>query len=197
MLEELGLEYEQKFLQFPEMKQDEYEAVNPNGRVPSLTDPNTGVTLFESGAILEYLVETYDKDNKFVYDNSPEKWLTKSWLHFQMSGQGPYFGQKAWFSMFHSEKIPSAIERYSKEVERVVSVIDRHLKKNGTEYLVGNKCTYADLAFIPWNTFIPNFGLDVDIAKEYPTFNAWNVRLTARPAVKKVLEQWSKARAQK
>ncbi len=196
MLEELGVEYEHKQLQFPEMKQEPFESVNPNGRVPAIVDPNTGVTMWESGAIIEYLVETYDKDKKFSYDSSPEKWLTKTWLHFQMSGQGPYFGQKAWFSMFHPEKIPSAIERYEKEVKRVVGVIDRHLKKNGTEYLVGDKCTYADLAFIPWNTFIPNFGLDVDVAKEYPNFHAWNDRLTARPAVKKVLEAWGKAKAQ-
>jgi glutathione S-transferase len=68
-----------------------------------MEDPNTGFKLFESGAIIEYLIKYYDKDAKFHYTKDPEALLTQSWLHFQMSGQGPYFGQLAWFAMFHQE----------------------------------------------------------------------------------------------
>ena len=80
------------------IKEEPYISVNPNGRVPAIEDPNTGVTLWESGAIIEYLMDTYDKDGKLHYTNSPEKFTQLSWMHFQMSGQGPYFGQKAWFT---------------------------------------------------------------------------------------------------
>lgn len=56
-----------------------------------------------------------------------------------MSGQGPYFGQAAWFAMWHPEKLPSAIERYRKEVLRVVGVLNSHLE--GKEFVVGDKLT--------------------------------------------------------
>ena len=75
-------------MDFTELKKPPFEALNPNGRVPAIEDPNTGMTLWESGAIIEYLLETYDKDNKLSYTKAPEKFEQKCWLHFQMSGQG-------------------------------------------------------------------------------------------------------------
>ena len=75
-------------MDFSELKKDPFESLNPNGRVPAIEDPNTGIALWESGAIIEYLLETYDKDNSLSYTKSPEKFETKCWLHFQMSGQG-------------------------------------------------------------------------------------------------------------
>jgi glutathione S-transferase len=75
-------------MDFSELKKDPFESINPNGRVPAIEDPNTGMKLWESGAIIEYLLETYDKENKLSYTKSPEKFETKCWLHFQMSGQG-------------------------------------------------------------------------------------------------------------
>lgn len=109
-----------------------------------------------------------------------------------MSGQGPYFGQKAWFSNFHHEKLPSAEARYAAEIRRVVGVIDSHLKKQGTPYLVGDKCTYADLAWVSWNAQLGWLVGDLDVEKEYPAFDAWNKRLMERPAVKKVLVEMKK-----
>jgi len=196
LLEELGLPYETVYLQFSDLKKEPFESKNPNGRVPAIEDPNTGVTMFESGAILEYLIDTYDKEHKLSYTTSPEKWLTLSWLHFQMSGQGPYYGQKAWFSFFHPEKnLTSVLERYSNEIKRVVGVIDRHLKKQGTEYLVGDKCTFADLAFVMWHQTMPRLVDGWDYQTEAPTFHAWNERLQSRPAVKKIFEEKAKATA--
>jgi glutathione S-transferase len=78
-----------------------FESLNPNGRVPAITDPNTSLTLWESGAIVEYLLATYDPSQTLSYPSSPNKFLTQSWLHFQTSGQGPYFGQRAWFVFYH------------------------------------------------------------------------------------------------
>ncbi len=122
-----------------DMKKAPFERINVNGRVPAIEDPNTDITLWESGAIIEYLQETYDKDNTFNYTSSPEKYLVKQWLHFQMSGQGPYFGQAAWFQRFHAEKIPSAQERYKDQIKRILQVLDTHLKTQGSQYLVGDK----------------------------------------------------------
>jgi glutathione S-transferase len=75
-----------------DMKQPAFEKISVNGRVPAIEDPNTGITLWESGAIIEYLQETYDKNNTFNYTSSPDKYYVKQLLHFQVSGQGPYFG---------------------------------------------------------------------------------------------------------
>jgi len=97
VLNELNLPYETEVKQFPELKTPAFEELNPNGRVPALEDPNTGFTLWESGAIIEYLLETYDAKNSLSYAGGKEKWQSKCWMHFQMSGQGPYFGQRAWF----------------------------------------------------------------------------------------------------
>lgn len=195
ILEELGLEYETKFLEFPHgVKGKEYTAKNPNGRVPCIEDPNTGITLWESGAIIEYLIDNYDKSGKLTYSSFPEKYHLKQWLFFQVSGQGPYFGQATWFNNFHSEKLPSAIERYGKEIERVTSVLNTALE--GKEYLVGDKCTYADLSFVTWASIAPFAAGPVKIDWEaYPNYKKWLERLTARPAVKKVMEDKQKANA--
>ena len=87
----------------------------------------------------------------------------------------PYFGQAFWFIRFHSEQIPSAIERYQKETLRVFSVLDSVLSKpeNGG-WLVGGKPTIADLSFVTWNDAAINFSVKglVDVEKEYPAFYA-------------------------
>jgi len=193
ILQELGIAYESELLEFPDMKKEPYLSVNPNGRVPSIKDPNTGITLAESGAIIQYLIETYDKDAKLHYNTFPEKYAAYQWLHFQTSGQGPYFGQKAWFSNYHSEKLPSAELRYANEIRRVLGVIEFHLVKQNTEYLVGNKVTYADLAWVTWNSLLGWLVPDLDVKKDFPKFAEWNEKLLARPAVAKVLADQSKA----
>src|ERR1700712_3125914 len=75
VLEELGLAWENSPVSLADVKKPEYTAINPNGRLPSIQDPNTGLTLWESGAILEYLIETYDKERKFSFaPGTPEFW---------------------------------------------------------------------------------------------------------------------------
>jgi glutathione S-transferase len=90
VLNELGVPYNSTF---PKVKEQPYLSINPNGRAPAIEDPNTGITLWESAAIVKYLIDTYDKDGKISYSSSPEKYLQDQWLAFQISGQGPYFGQ--------------------------------------------------------------------------------------------------------
>lgn len=126
-----------------------------------------------------------------------------------MSGQGPYFGQVAFFKFIHEEVVPtispsftpiadpptqknliSVIERFQKEVKRVTGVIDGHLKKTGKPYLVGDKISYVDLAWIPWFRGVGNYLIpDWDYAAEYPHFTAWLKSLLDRPAVKHTVER--------
>lgn len=95
-----------------------------------------------------------------------------------------------WFRTFHSEKLPSAIERFDKEAMRVIKVLDSHLKKNGTGYLVGDRITYADLMFTTWSyVFESRYPDDFDFSK-FDAYNAWIAKMRERPAVKKVWAEW-------
>lgn len=98
----------------------------------------------------------------------------------------------------HSEHVPSAIERYRKEIRRVIGVLDAALA--GKEYLVGNKCTIADLAFVPWDSEVQNICEGEDFLKtlpdECPNWTAWHKRLMERPAVQRALGKRSQALAQ-
>jgi glutathione S-transferase len=102
----------------------------------------------ESNAILQYIVDKYDKERKISTADGDDKFVELQWLYFQASGQGPYFGQAGWFSYYHPEKVPSAVERYKKEIIRVLGVLESVLSKQ--EWLVGGKLTIADISFIPY-----------------------------------------------
>jgi glutathione S-transferase len=84
LAEELGLPYDLKDVSFADVKKPEFLALNPNGRMPAIHDPNTDLTLWESGAIIEYLVEKYDTERKVSFEpGSKEAYLAKQWLYFQ------------------------------------------------------------------------------------------------------------------
>jgi len=192
ILNELGLSFEWIGLDFNkgEHKAEKYLAINPNGRVPALVDhQNKDFTVWESGAIILYLAAKYDPQNKIHTGDFETDTLATQWLMFQMSGQGPYFGQAAWFTFYHSEKLPSVIERYNKEALRVVGVLERGLE--GKDYLVGNRLTYADLSFISWNNFVLYGieGVKEDFAaNKFPQVKKWHEKLVARDAWKKTME---------
>lgn len=81
------------------------------------------------------------------------------------------------------------MDRYGKEIKRVMTVMDTHLKTTGQEYIVGKKFTYADLAFIPWNWLIPFLmgpDFEKEVEKDLPAYWAWWQRVSSRPATKKV-----------
>jgi len=193
VLNELGLTYEEKFLDFQakEHKGPEYTKLNPNGRVPTLIDHANGdFTLWESGAILLYLVEMYDKENRLTVTDPKEKALLNQWLFFQASGQGPYFGQFVWFSVYHAEKLPSAVDRYKDEILRVWGVLESVLSKQA--WLVGGKLTIADLAFFPWNNIASagkRFGVDFQFEEKFPAVAAWHKRMAERDSVKARIEK--------
>ncbi|KAL4885804.1 glutathione S-transferase [Aspergillus karnatakaensis] len=197
VLNELSLPYETISIPFSDVKSEPYISINPNGRLPAIEDPNTNITLWESGAIMEYLVETYDKGNLISFaPGTPEYFHAKQFLHFQMSGQGPYFGQAVWFVKFHSEMIASAQDRYIDEIKRVSGVLERVLEKSGQEYLVGGRFSYADAAFVPWYLVVPALFADrIDLEKDFPRVKGWLDRLEAREGIAKALRDRVEAMA--
>ena len=190
VLKELSLPYDWHNIDFSDVKASSYTSINPNGRLPAIQDPNTGVTLWESGAIILYLIEQYDKDGKISNHEGLEKYQCQQWLFFQVSGQGPYFGQATWFARFHPERIQSATDRYLKEIDRVTMVLDKALE--GKDWLVGEKCTFADLSFITWANI--GKGLMAQLGKadtldKYPNYGRWMEALSNRQTVKEVAEE--------
>ncbi|KAF2023904.1 glutathione S-transferas-like protein [Setomelanomma holmii] len=192
LAEELSLPYNLVEIQFSEVKKPAFTAINPNGRIPAIQDPNTDLTLWESGAILEYFIEKYDTQRKISFEpGSKEEYLAKQWLYFQVSGQGPYYGQAVWFTKYHPEQLESAKKRYYDEIKRVTSVLEGHLKKQekGTDgpWLVGGKFSYADLSFVPWQNIVTRYFKDLNDLSEFEEVTGWLERMKARPALKKVL----------
>ncbi|KAJ3542974.1 hypothetical protein NM208_g3816 [Fusarium decemcellulare] len=189
-LEELQVPYKKIDVENP--KSESFVEINPNGRTPAITDPNNGnFTLWESGAIIEYLVDRYDTGGKLTLADANQNWHLKQYLHFQMSGQGPYFGQAVWFYK-QTDDNPMAKQRYMEQLVRVLGVLDGILRDRS--YLVGDKFTYADLSFIPWNRVAlgaPFFKGDLDgIGTRFPNFLAWHERINSRPSVQAAYGSW-------
>lgn len=103
----------------------------------------------ESNAIILYLVGKYDADHRISAADSAgnDKYEELQWLFYQASGQGPYYGQAVWFTIYHPEPVPSALLRYQNEIKRVMGVLEGVL--SGREWLVGGRPTIADLSFVP------------------------------------------------
>lgn len=113
------------------------------------------------------------------------------------SGQGPYFGQYTWFARFHPEKIVSATDRYAKETERVIGVLDGWLQSR--KWLVGDKCTFADLSFVTWSHIaegvFSQFGKS-DVLDKYPRYSNWCKAMNDRASVKEAVARIAAGRAE-
>jgi len=173
-LEEMGLPYEVRVIDFAtnEQKADWYVKLNPNGRIPTLVD--AGFAIFESGAILIYLAE---KTGKFLPKDVHGRSRVLQWLMFQMSGVGPMMGQANVFLRYFPEKIQPAIDRYQREVTRLFGVLDHQLATH--EYIAGDY-SIADMALWPWVSGYEWSGVSVE---EFPSLNRWLALVGGRPAV--------------
>jgi len=173
-LEELGLPYEVKVIDFAsnEQKADWYVAINPNGRIPALVD--NGFALFESGAILIYLAE---KTGKLLPKDAEGRSRVIQWLMFQMSAVGPMMGQANVFLRYFPEKIQPAIDRYQREVTRLFGVLDKQLANH--EYISG-EYSIADIALWPWVSGHEWSGVSV---AEFKHLQRWMALVGGRPAV--------------
>jgi GSH-dependent disulfide-bond oxidoreductase len=153
MLEEIGLPYEPHLVSFDKQDQvsPEYRSLNPNGKIPSIIDPNgpggAPLALFESGAILFYLAE---KTGQLMPSDAAGRYHTMQWLMFQMSAVGPMFGQLGFFHKFagkdYEDKRPR--DRYVAEARRLLGVLDEQLAER--TWLLGEAYTIADIATFPW-----------------------------------------------
>lgn len=146
-LEELGLEYEAKFVNLSkgEQKEPEYVALNPNGRIPTIIDrDNDDFVVFESGAIMMYLAE---KTGKLMPADEKGRSLVIQWLMFQMAGIGPMMGQANVFFRYFPEKLQPAIDRYQNESRRLFEVLDTRL---GQSEWLADDFSIADIANWCW-----------------------------------------------
>lgn len=175
MLEELGLPYEKHWINIGKGEQQApaFLKLNPNGKIPALVDDETAI--FESGAILIHLAE---KTGQFLPASGAGRSAVLEWLFFQVGGVGPMFGQLGHF-MGAAEKIPYAIDRYRKEVERLYSVLNTRLGE--VEYLAGNY-SIADIAMVGWAKAHDRFGI---AESTIPHVRTWLDRVGARPAVQR------------
>jgi len=186
LLEELNLEYKFTAIDLGKNTQKEpwFLEINPNGRIPAITDTFTDgnqIRVFESGAILQYLVDRYDKDHKVSYPyGSREHWEVTSWLMWQMGGLGPMQGQANHFKRYAPEKIEYGINRYTNETRRLYRVMDTQLEKSTSGYLVGDRCTIADFASIGWVRSHGWAGVDIE---EFPKLQEWIDRMQSRSGV--------------
>ena len=153
-LEELEVPYRVQCIDLKgEQFSSEFIQYSPNGKIPAIIDHSNNHNVFESGSILMYLADKYDKDGRFF----PKKDVLKrstviQWLMWQMANLGPMLGQSITFNRFTPEPIPYAIERYGKESRRLFEVLDRRLKEMGPEGYMCQKegPTIADFATVTW-----------------------------------------------
>ncbi|KAL2891870.1 Glutathione S-transferase-like protein gedE [Ceratocystis lukuohia] len=186
LLEELNLEYKVTRIDIMAggSKEPWFLEINPNGRIPALTDTFTDgkpIRLFESASIMQYLVERYDTEHKLSYPrDSRESWEVNNWVFWQMAGLGPMQGQANHFARYAPEKIEYGINRYMNESRRLYRVLDGHLAKSTSGFMVGDKCTIADFVMIGWVGSSNWCGLNID---EFPKVKEWLERMEKRPAV--------------
>ncbi len=172
----LGIEdyyYRQLDIRTNIQKEPWFIAINPNGRVPTLSDVDSQgkqTILFETGAILLYLGEKYDQERKYYYSmNDEHYWDQIKWLTFQVASHAPYQGQATQFQHYAPEKIEYGIRRYKGETERVFGVYELRLKENNG-WLVGDHLNIADIAAFPWVRVYAYNDIDID---QFPHLKAW------------------------
>ncbi|KAJ0117147.1 hypothetical protein N8I77_009008 [Diaporthe amygdali] len=187
LLEELGLSYKTTAIDLSKntQKEDWFLEINPNGRIPAITDKlgDKTIRLFESGSILLYLVDRYDKDHKLSYPHGTEEYYeTNNWLFFQNAGLGPMQGQANHFTRYAPEKIPYGISRYQNETRRLYRVLDTELAKSKSGFIVGDRLTIADISSWGWVAGAKWSGVDID---EFPHLKAWVYKLLERPGFEK------------
>ncbi|MGB7948101.1 MAG: glutathione S-transferase N-terminal domain-containing protein [Candidatus Binatia bacterium] len=182
-LEETGLPYNIKPVNISKGEQftPEFLAISPNNRIPAMVDlaPADGkgpLSVFESGAILQYLAE---KIGRFLPADPRGRAEVMQWLFWQMGGLGPMAGQNGHFNNYAPEKLPYAIDRYVKETERLYGVLDERLADR--EFIAGDY-SIADMASYPW--IVPHERHGQKLA-DFPNLKRWFETIQQRKAVQR------------
>ena len=182
MLEECGLPYVVRPVDISKGEQfaPHFLAISPNNRMPAIVDPagpgGRPISVFESGAILQYLGR---KTGKFYPREERARVAVEEWLYWQVGGLGPMAGQAVHFRRYAPQEIFYAIARYSDEVNRLYGVMNTRLAKR--EFLAG-RYSIADMACVGWVRLAERQGQDLG---EFPHLKRWFETIRARPAVKR------------
>ena len=180
MLEECGLPYNVHPVNIGKGEQfkPEFLAISPNNRMPAIVDHHgpggKPISIFESGAILQYLGR---KTGKFYPASERARVEVDQWLFWQVGGLGPMAGQAHHFRIYAPEKLPYAIDRYTNECNRLYGVMNSRLADR--EFLAG-KYSIADIASVGWASRWERQGQDMN---EFPHVKRWLDTMLARPAV--------------
>ena len=189
-LEEMGLPYEIRPVNIGKGEQfrPEFLAISPNNRMPAIVDPQgpdgQPISVFESGAILQYLGR---KSGRFYGEDERNRVAVEEWLFWQVGGLGPMAGQAHHFrgyapSMIADQRqVAYGARRYTDEVNRLYGVLDKRL--DGREFLAGGY-SIADMACWPWVTPWKAQGIDL---QDFPRLKAWYARIEAREPVQRAL----------
>ena len=195
MLEECGLPYRTLPVNIGKGEQfaPAFLAISPNNRMPAIVDnaPADGgapIPIFESGAILLYLAE---KCGHFMPRDVRGRYQVMQWLMWQMGGLGPMAGQNGHFRIYAPEKVPYAIERYGKEVNRLYGVLNTQLGATGA-FVAGAEYSIADIAILPW--IRTHTAHQVALA-DFPHVERWYNTLLERPAVRRGVDLLKELRA--
>jgi GST-like protein len=183
-LEEMGLPYNviPVNISAGDQFKPEFLAFSPNNRMPAIIDPDgpggQPISVFESGAILQYLGR---KTGQFYPSDERGRVNVDQWLMWQMGGFGPMLGQNHHFNHYAPEKIPYAMERYTKETNRLYGVLNRQLAKH--DFVAGDY-SIADMAMVGWAKLWERQGQNI---ADFPHVKRWLDTLLARPAVQRGL----------
>ena len=183
-LEEMALDY--RIFPINILENDQFQSdflkISPNNKIPAIVDQDgprgEAISVFESGAILQYLGR---KTGLFYPKDEQKRVEVEQWLMWQMGGLGPMLGQNHHFGKFAKEKIPYAIERYTIETKRLYTVLNQQLI--GQKYVAG-EYSIADIAIFPWLLRYEWQNISID---DYPNVKSYIERLSARSAVQKAL----------
>lgn len=178
MLEECGLEYTVRRVDIGVGDQFDpaFLAISPNNRMPAIVDSDTGVSVFEGGAILVYLAE---KAGMLLPAKMALRFEVLQWLFWQAGGLGPMAGQLSHFVNYVQEDQPYAHQRYFDEYDRLLAVMDVRLRDR--EFLAG-EYSIADIASFPWVIPYRRFGNDLD---KFSNLRRWFDTVKERPAVQR------------
>ena len=185
LLEELGLPYKMHPVNIGKGDQfnPEFLKISPNNRMPAIIDHDVDgdpVSLFESGAILLYLAE---KTGRFIPNSVLGKKEAMEWLFWQTGNQGPMAGQLSHFVNYAIGENKYSHDRYAKEYERCLGVLDRRLTTR--QFILGKEYSIADIINWPWILIAAPLGASLE---NFPHLADWRNRIKNRPAVKKAVD---------
>ncbi|KYQ99990.1 putative glutathione S-transferase [Tieghemostelium lacteum] len=188
LLDALGIDFQYNKVNVwaGENKTDVYKRINPNGKIPAIIDKRDGksITIFESGAILQYLGETSGRYLPDRVSRPNDHWETIEWLFWHNSSFAPFLSEFCTNHYFVPKQIPEAQERLLTVVQRVFNVLNDHLATR--QFVAANELTIADFALFTWLIylrfgFLPNY-------KEYTNIVRYFESLEKIPSFKKEID---------